>query len=32
MDRLWFDGEGRLFGRATRGVAQPAPVILPTRP
>ncbi len=27
MDRLWFDPEGRLFGRATRGQAQPAPVI-----
>lgn len=32
MDRLWFDEEGRLFGRATRGVAQPAPVLHPTQP
>lgn len=25
LDRLWFDGEGRLFGRATRGTPQAAP-------
>jgi beta-xylosidase len=25
MDRLWFDAEGRLYGRATRGTPQAAP-------
>lgn len=25
IDPLWFDEDGNLFGRATRGVAQPAP-------
>ncbi len=27
LDRLWFDGEGRLYGMASRGVRLPAPVI-----
>lgn len=27
IDRLWFDEDGRLFGRATRGKSQPVPVV-----
>ena len=28
LDRFWFDQEGRLYGEATRGKAQPAPATL----
>jgi len=31
LDPLWFDAEGRLYGRATRTTPQPGPVVLPAQ-